>query len=135
MPTLLALSGTEIPASLDGIDLTPVLKGEERIIRDWLHFEHATCYSEEQAFHALTDGHYKYIWRPLKGEEQLFDLDQDGQETRNLSVETAYRSVLEQWRSRLIGRLSTRPEGFSINGQLVAGCRYEPLNHGTLRNP
>ncbi len=85
MPTLLGQAGAEIPANVDGVDLTPILKGEGQVIRDWLHFEHATCYSEEQAFHALTDGHYKYIWRPLDGGERQFNLDKDGQEENDLT--------------------------------------------------
>ena len=46
------------------------------MIREWLHFEHAPCYSKAQAYHALTDGTHKYIWRPADGREQLFDLEQ-----------------------------------------------------------
>ena len=45
-------------------NLLPTLRGETQQIRDWLHFEHAKCYSKEQAFQALTDGEWKYIWRP-----------------------------------------------------------------------
>ena len=56
MPTLLAMAGSDIPAHLDGENLLPTLRGETQQIRDWLHFEHAKCYSKEQAFHALTDG-------------------------------------------------------------------------------
>ena len=111
MPTLLALAGTRISGHVDGINLVPLLRGQNDVIRKWLHFEHASCYSDEQAYHALTDGHYKYIWRPSNGREHLFDLDEDPHEERDLSG---------------------RPEGFSENDNLITGRPYLPLNSGTL---
>ncbi len=112
MPTLLGLAGVEIPKVVDGVDLTQTLKGEEQHIRDYLHFEHATCYSKEQAFHALTDGQYKYIWRPLDGAEHLFDLDKDIKEENDLSNQVDFKELTTKWRNKLIKRLSARPEGF-----------------------
>jgi arylsulfatase len=74
LPTLAELAGAECPA-VDGVSLVPVLRGDDVELRPWLHFEHATCYSKSQAFHALTDGRFKYIWRPNDGQEHLFHLD------------------------------------------------------------
>jgi arylsulfatase A-like enzyme len=133
MPTLLGLAGVEIPPVVDGVDLTPILNGEEQKIRDWLHFEHATCYSKEQAFHALTDGRYKYIWRPLEGTEHLFDLDKDIKEEVDLSRAEAFEELTKEWRERLVQRLAERPEGFVANGQLIPGRAYAPLNAGELK--
>ena len=130
MPTLLALAGAKIPSYIDGINLLPTLRGEKQAIRAWLHFEHATCYSEEQAFHALTDGHFKYIWRPLHGKEQLFDLDKDPKEEEDLSKNLSYQPTLKKWRTLLAKRLADRPEGFSRNGKLIPGRPYPPLNNG-----
>jgi arylsulfatase A-like enzyme len=132
MPTLLSLANIEIPTPMDGVDLSQILTGGNQTIREWLHFEHATCYSKAQAFHALTDGDYKYIWRPLDGSEQLFDLNNDIREERDLSNEDAYKDLLVKWRQRLVKRLARRPEGFSREGRLVSGCEYAPLNQGTL---
>ncbi len=129
LPTLSQLAGVPCP-DVDGISLVPVLRGEEVTVRDWLHFEHATCYSKSQAFHALSDGHMKYVWRPLDGRELLFDLDDDPREERDLSGESDHRDQLERWRSRMIARLADRPEGFSDGQQLLAGRPYPPLNSG-----
>ena len=128
MPTLLSLADCPLPDQLDGINLLPLLQGADQEIRPWLHFEHATCYSEEQAFHALTDGHFKYIWRPLDGSEQLFNLDEDNAEIQDLSEDSACQKLLLTWRQRLIEILSARPEGFVKAGRLVAGRPYLPLN-------
>jgi arylsulfatase len=130
MPTLLRLAGANLPTHVDGVSLIPTLRGDQQRIRDWLHFEHAPCYSEAQAYHALTDGRLKYIWRPADGREQLFDLNEDPQEEHDLSKDTSYQAALEQWRVCLIQRLAGRPEGFSENGRLVPGRPYPPLNEG-----
>jgi arylsulfatase A-like enzyme len=132
MPTLLALAGTKSSTRVDGVNLVPVLRGQKQIIREWLHFEHAPCYSQEQAFHALTDGHFKYIWRPTNGKEHLFDLDKDLQEEHDLSNDASHSAILKAWRTRLIQRLANRPEGFSKNGKLISGCSYNALNKGMM---
>ena len=132
MPTLLALAGTKSPARVDGVDLTPTLRGRKQVIRPWLHFEHAWCYSQAQAYHAMTDGRFKYIWRTANGREHLFDLEKDPTEIRDLSDDATHKDILAQWRGRLIERLANRPEGFSKNGKLVPGCRYRALNAGTM---
>ena len=85
-----------------------------------MHFEHAPCYSKAQAFHSLTDGHFKYIWRPADGTEQLFDLNQDPREEHDLSK----LPLVKQWRERLIQRLVSRPEGFSDGQRLVPARPY-----------
>ncbi|MCP4378727.1 MAG: sulfatase-like hydrolase/transferase, partial [bacterium] len=124
MPTLLSLAGTKSPARVDGVDLTPTLRGQKQMIRKWLHFEHAPCYSQAQAYHALTDGRFKYIWRTLDGREHLFDLEKDPSEVRDLSDDATHKELLAKWRSIMLKRLANRPEGFSKNGKLIAGRPY-----------
>jgi arylsulfatase A-like enzyme len=131
MPTLLALTGTKSPAHVDGVNLIPTLRGQPQAVREWLHIEHAPCYSKAQAYHALMDGTYKYIWRPEDGTEQLFHLDKDPREERDLSKDAAHAAALNEWRTRLVQRLADRPERFSENGKLIAGRPYKPLNSGT----
>jgi len=132
MPTLLSLAGAQGPAVMDGANLVPTLKGQGTTIRKWIHFEHATCYSQSQAFQALTDGRFKYIWRPHNGREQLFDLKRDPHEEHDLAADPVSKTDLEQWRNMLIKRLEGRPEGFSHNGKLITGRKYRALNRGTL---
>jgi arylsulfatase len=127
LPTLLELAGAPRVAPVDGVSLVPVLRGEKRDIRDRLHFEHAPCYSRAQAFQALTDGRFKYIWRPANGREQLFDLDKDPREEHDLAQDASERERLAQWRARLVRRLADRPEGFSDGIRLIPGRPYPPL--------
>ena len=132
MPTLLAMAGTKKPLRVDGVDLGGVLRGEKKKIREWLHFEHSPCYSKQQAYHALTDGKFKYIWRPTDGREHLFDLEKDPQELCDLSGDLSKVGLLKEWRERMIERLAGRPEGFSKDGKLVSGCAYRALNKGMI---
>lgn len=127
LPTLLDLLGIPQPASVDGKSLVPVLQGRETVIREWLQLEHAPCYGAAQAFQALTDGRFKYIWRPADGTEQLFDLGTDPREEHDLAQSPAAGSALETWRKRLIARLAPRPEGFSDGQRLVPGRPYPAL--------
>jgi hypothetical protein len=134
MPTLLEVAGAAIPAYLDGVSLVPILRGEAQATREWLHMEHAPTYSQAQAYHALTDGRFKYIWRTLDGSEQLFDLDRDPGEELDLAQNSYFDAMLETWRERLIQRLAGRPEGFVQSGTLVPDRPYQHLNNCTVQS-
>ncbi len=125
MPTLLDLAGAKIPQLMDGISLVPTLRGDKRTLREWLHMEHAPCYNKPQSFQALTDGHFKYIWRPLDGSEQLFNLENDPHEEHDLAKSEPGET--ERWRARLIKLLVNRPEGFTDGVKLIAGRPYPAL--------
>ena len=126
MPTLLQLAGVECPRA-DGVSLVQLLRAQSQRVRETLHVEHAVCYSKEQAFHALTDGHMKYIWRPESGTEQLFDLEKDGREESELSKTLTAQQTLETWRAQMIKQLAGRPEGFSDGNRLIPGRPYPPI--------
>ncbi len=112
MPTLLDMLGIQIPDSVDGKSLYPVLQGDNKKLRNYLHIEHAPYH------HCVTDGKQKYIWCPNTGEEQFFDLLNDSGERRNLVENKKYEKQVKNWRSRLIKELKDRPEGFVKNGKL-----------------
>ncbi len=129
LPTLAEIAGADCPAH-DGTSLIATLRGASGEIRPWLHSEHAPCYSKGQAFHALTDGRYKYIWRPLDGHELLFDLGVDPHEEHDLALAPDHRESLETWRRRLVAHLAGRPEGFSDGQRLISGRPYPAIQVG-----
>jgi arylsulfatase A-like enzyme len=118
MPTLLAAAGATIPATVEGQSVLPLLAGNSSG-RPYYHGEHSPCYHPENANQYLTDARWKYIWNPINGEEQLFDLEADPHEKNDLAnVETA---VLEQWRTTLAKELAGRDEGLSDGKTLKPG--------------
>ena len=127
MPTLLDLLGTEAPECIDGRSLLPVLRAETSGVRETLHAEHSPCYSRQQAYHMLVGRRYKYVWRPIEGEEQLFDLQEDPEEIQNLAEEDACQQQLVRWREALIEELEGRPEGFTDGERLIPGRPYEAV--------
>ena len=117
MPTLLEVVGVPIPDSVTGRSLLGAIRGGPW--REFLHGEHSPCYSLEEAMHYLTDGKEKYLWFPVTGEEQLFDLRADRQELHNLARDPRHRERVALWRKRLIDLLGERGDGFSDGQRLL----------------
>lgn len=121
MPTFLDLAGADIPDTVEGKSLVPLLRGDTEGWREYYHGEHSPCYHPENANQYLTDGQWKYIWNPITGEEQLFHLAKDPDECVDLTNQTAHRETLELWRKRMIRELDGREEGLSDGEKLIPG--------------
>ncbi len=121
MPTFLDLAGADIPDTLEGRSILPLLKQESTDWRSYYHGEHSPCYHPENANQFLTDGAWKYIWNPITGDEQLFHLTEDPQECRNLAGQSDHTETQALWRGRIIKQLDGRPEGLSDGKQLIPG--------------
>ena len=74
--------------------------------------------------HYLTDGKEKYIWFPVTGEEQFFDLTRDRQELHNLADDPSHAQRVALWGNRLIELLAARPDGFSDGQQLLRKTQW-----------
>ena len=118
MPTLLDLAGLPLPPGLDGQSLRPLLAEAPDPVRV-VHFEHSTCYSEEQEMQGLTDGGRKYIWFPRADHEQFFDLAAGPHEQHDLEAQPEQQDEIAAWRQLLIRELDQRQAGLVENGQLV----------------
>ena len=121
MPTALELAGVDIPDTVEGRSLAPLMRGEETPWREHIRIEHAPLHQ------SLTDGQEKFIWFVETGEEQFFDLAADPGECRNLIEEPRAQERIAQWRQRLIEDLKERPEGFSDGTRLIPGRPYAPV--------
>jgi arylsulfatase A-like enzyme len=78
MPTLLARVGTKAVPNLDGRDLSPILAGKADKVRDSLFL----AYRDVQR--AVRDDRWKLIRYPKIGRTQLFDLQADPHETKDV---------------------------------------------------
>jgi arylsulfatase A-like enzyme len=119
MPTFLDVAGAPIPDSVEGRSVLPLLRGESDGWRDVYHGEHAPCYHRSNANQFLTDSMWKYIWNPITGEEQLFDLASDPNECLDLAQ--SERETLSSWRQKMVKQLEGRSEGLSDGKQLIPG--------------
>ncbi len=124
MPTVLAMAGIEVPDTVEGQNLLPILLGTKSDGRQYLHIEFAPMH------HTLTDGREKFIWFARDGREQFFHLEDDPMECHNLIDRPEEIDRISHWRSLLIKELENRSEGFTEDGKLIAGRSYP-----TLRQP
>jgi arylsulfatase A-like enzyme len=118
LPTFLDAAGATIPSHLDGKSLLHLVRG----VGDWrpyIDLEHNVCYNVTNHWNALTDGKWKYIFHAYSGEEQLFDLQHDPLESKDLATAQEYGEILSTWRERLIEHLRERGEDWVHDGKLV----------------
>ena len=119
MPTLLELAGVEVPDTVDGKSLLPILKDEGGDWRAYVHGECAAVPSTDSGMQYVTDGKRKFAWYPGRDEELFFDLEIDPNEMVNQVDATDRQEEVALWRSRMIESLTGRPEGFTDGERLL----------------
>jgi arylsulfatase A-like enzyme len=110
MPTMLGLTGHDIPADVQGRDFSPYMRGDvesppkdqifcERIPSGRDHRRFGTC--KKPGSFMVRGTRWKYMLFP-DGDEYLYDLKEDPQEYENLafsnpSLATSLRETLSKW--------------------------------------
>ncbi len=116
-PTILAAAGLEQRPlqHRDGVDLTPVLKGEGGIEREsvFWHYPHYNRHPQNFPAGVIRKGNWKLIERLDSGELELYDLNEDLGETNNLAqrrpaVARRLLAELRAWRDS-VGADPMRP--------------------------
>jgi arylsulfatase A-like enzyme len=102
-PTLLDLAGVELPASMQGRSLTPLLTGESPA--DWrtdFFIEHLFDHPEIPKHEGVRGERYKYAryFEQAPVYEELYDLLADPLERINLAGDPDYLEILTRLRSR-----------------------------------
>lgn len=129
LPTFLDVNQVEVPTDMDGSSLLKLVKEKHPVWRKWLDLEHATCYTEDNYWCALTDGKIKYIWFLHSGKEQLFDLQKDPHECTELSKNKKYKKQLLELRQAMVEHLRERGNEWVKDDTLVVRKRtmlYSP---------
>jgi arylsulfatase A-like enzyme len=93
-PTLCDLAGLEIP-DVDGKSLGPVLRREQRSI-----YDHVVGYFRDSQRMIRTD-RWKFIDYPKAGRQQLFDLETDPLELRDLSASPHHQQIKAELQTKL----------------------------------
>ena len=105
--TMLALAGVKTPANMHGRDLTPLLKNEKVPWRKSFLYEAPTSTLGGWPHRAVRTERWKYIRtfdpkaRRRVAFEELYDLQTDSRETKNLAADPAQSDRLKQLRDEL----------------------------------
>ncbi len=99
-PTLCDLADIPVPPGLDGRSLLPLMQGDAA---DWPNEVYCELYHELNGpSEMVKQDHLKYFrFHGRDWPEQLFDLDADPEENRNLVDDPVYAADLERLRTRL----------------------------------
>ena len=137
LPTFLDAAGAPFdPARFDGRSMLDLIRGKTDGWRECIDFEHDVCYHASNHWNALCDGRWKYIFLAPTGEQQLFDLRNDPGELRDLAKDPKHKTLLGDWRGRMIAHLSERGKPFVVDGDLAVRPRrmlYSPNYPGRKR--
>jgi arylsulfatase A-like enzyme len=132
MPTICDLTGTTIPAGVEGKSLLPIIKGQQESIRDSLFLTY------EKSQRAVTDGRWKLIRYPDINKTQLFDLKSDPDEMIDLASKPDFLgqkerlfSLLKNWQKKAADQVSLtsknpKPETIDLTGHPRKPDRHQP---------
>lgn len=118
-PTVLELAGAPIGAHIQGRSLVPVLRGSapgwrQSIMVEFNTFENPFPHLMDMDYRALRTARYKYIhWVRFPDLDELYDLEQDPYELRNLAHEPSAAALRTRLRTELgdevLGAMRLRP--------------------------
>ncbi len=142
-PTLLALAGVPAPAGLDGRNLLPLLENPDGRVRDALPLFNYWGATSAQTLAIAAPG-WKYIfWSHggdgMKPTEELFDLNSDPYEMKNVAADPRHAAVLADLRRRYDAELAaiaaTRVEGHGYEKYPVLFSRTIPWSEKPAAPP
>lgn len=101
-PTMLGLAGLEPPPSMNGRDLTPLLRGETPPWRSEWFYEHLFEHPRIPKSEGVRSGDWKYFafLEQTPPNEFLYNLSTDPGEIHNLAQTSAHQQQLELMRAR-----------------------------------
>ena len=132
LPTLCSQVGVEAPDGLDGVDLSPIWRGEATSVRD------SVFTSFRDLMKSVRDERWKLIRYPRIDHAQLFDLQEDPHETRNLANApehaakiSALTDLMRDWQQRIgdedpLSVPEPKPAEVDLTGRKRTQDRWQP---------
>jgi arylsulfatase A-like enzyme len=114
MPTLVEGLGLTLPRPVDGRSLWPLLRGAPPPA-DWPDDAYVQYHGEAfglYSIRALRTARHKYVYYPFDRDE-LYDLDADPGECRNLAADPAAGATLAELRARLVRRMAAADDALA----------------------
>ncbi|WP_417384361.1 sulfatase [Gimesia sp.] len=105
--TFLNIAQVPIPADMQGVSLVPLFKGEEVKWRDSLYYHYYEFYNDRRSAHmvrrhnGVRTKRYKLIDFYNLGEWELYDLEKDPREMKNVYSEPEYAQVVKDLKAEL----------------------------------
>jgi arylsulfatase A-like enzyme len=108
-PTMLAAAGETVPGDIQGRSFLPILRGEQPA--DWrksmyYRYYHYPMHHQVQPHYGVRTEKHKLIYFNKLDQWELYDLEKDPREMRNVASDLAYADVLKQLKEELT-RLKT----------------------------
>ncbi len=120
-PTLAKICNLPTPAGVDGIDISPVIEGKTRNVRNSMF----TVY--RHTVRAVRTDEWKIIRYPDRDHTQLFNLKSDPLELKNLAYQPEYQSKLGEMMKMLADWQLQTDDTAPLTANKILPMEYDPL--------
>ena len=137
MPTLLGLSGIPIPEAVQGRDLSPILRGEEKDTTDAALISCVTPFGEWERrrggkeYRGVRTRRYTYV-EDLNGPWLFFDNEKDPYQMTNLVGNESHSSVQKEMAALLRKKLKECGDEFLTGPEYIKKWHYKPDKNGSI---
>lgn len=120
-PTLVELTGFELPSHLDGHSLVPQLRDPSAVTEPVVSSYRFAWAQNPVTGHSVRSMRYRYIYYPEINFEELYDHQSDPNEWQNIAYKRENKSVVEEHRKELLKLLpdlkwsESNPTGYTVD--------------------